>query len=184
MRPIPSELRVAIGVSSSMDRLCRFATLRPLSAAPGGFPLFAALFALLLYLVVLTTTPLSSHGKPLLLPVAQSATPFIDAGDLVHVSAAYDGSVFVSAKWYPAAELPQAITAAVRRSPSCPGCGLVLRIDRSLPFSHLRRLLRLVAAAGASNVILAVEPTPSAPLLPASNPACSGLAALATDAHG
>ena len=175
MLPIPSELGGAPRVSSLMDRNSRVATLRPLSAAAGGFPLLAALFAPLLYLVVLTTTPLTSHGKPLLLPVAHSATAFVDAGDLVHVSAAHDGSVFVGARWYPAAELPEAITAAVRQSPSCSGCGLVLRVDRSLPFSQLRRLLSLIRASGAPKAILAVEPTPSTPLLPASNQACSGL---------
>jgi len=168
---------VSSRVLSDMDGHRRLATCRPLHSA-GGVPLFAALFALLLFLIVLTTTPLTSHGKPLLLPVAQSSTPFIDAGDLVYVSATYDGSVFVDAKWYPSPELPGAIEAAVMRSPTCTGCGLVLRIDRSLPFSQLRRLLRHVAAAGASRVILAVEPTPSTPLLPASNPACSGLAPL------
>jgi len=177
MLPFHRNYVASLRVSSDMEGHCRLATYRPLHSA-GSVPLFAALFALLLFLLVFTTTPLSSHGKPLLLPVVQSSTPFIDAGDLVHVSATYDGAVFVDAKWYPSAELPKAIEAAVMRSPTCAGCGLVLRIDRSLPFSHLRGLLRHVSAAGASRVTLAVEPTPSAPLLSASNPACSGLAAL------
>ena len=150
------------------DRL-RLNPFWPFSPA-AGYALHAALFTALFLLITVATTPIASHGRTVLLPTAQSASPFIDAGDLVRVSVTYDGLVFVDAKWYPPSELPAAIALAVKRSPACSGCALVVSLDRSLPFGSVRRLLGLIQGAGASHIILAVHPTFSTPLLPAPNP--------------
>ena len=121
------------------------------------FPVVSVGLANLLFLVLLVGTPLSSHHKPLLLPEVPSPPLYLDAGDLVVISVQQDGSVFVGPKWYPVKELPTALQAVVRREPSATRIGLVLCIDRTVPFSSVRHLLRLVSATGASHVILRVE---------------------------
>jgi biopolymer transport protein ExbD len=148
-----------------MNRVTPFApTFHQVDVHP--FPLVTASLLTLLFLVFLMLTPVGSIHKPLLLPVATSAPTILDTGNLVHISVQADGSVFIDAKWYPLRELPQALHHAVLLTPPCRGCGLVLSIDRSLPFSSVRRLLRLIADAGGSHVILDVEPASAMPLLP------------------
>jgi biopolymer transport protein ExbD len=131
-------------------------TFRQVDVHP--YPLVTASLLTLLFLAFLMLTPVGSIHKPLLLPVATSAPTILDTGNLIHISIQADGFVFIDAKWYPLSDLPRALHHAVLVTPPCRGCGLVLSIDRSLPFSSVRRFLSLLAAAGASHVILDVEP--------------------------
>ena len=141
-----------------MHRCPAFAPSRA-HAGSQVFPVVSVTLAILLFLIFLVCTPVYSHHKPLLLPTVSSAPVYLDTGDLVVVSVQQDGSVFIDRRWYPPAELPAALAHVVRVVPSVTRTGLVLCVDRSLSFSSVRRLLRLVSAAGASRVILDVEPT-------------------------
>jgi biopolymer transport protein ExbD len=135
-------------------------------ATLGVFPLVLASLVFVLLIILLVGTPIFSHGRPLLLPTVASPTPYLDGGDLVHISVLDDGMVFIENRWYPLPELPRALAKAVLRAPRVPGAGLVLSLDRDLRFSTVRRLLRLLADAGATRVILKLEQTPAEPFQP------------------
>ena len=148
-----------------MNRLAPIAPKYSHSAL-GVYPFVFASFVLIVLVVFVVGTPILCHGRPLLLPAVASPTLYLDGGDLVHVSVQRDGRLFIEARSYSVPELPDELAKAVLLAPRVQGPGVVLRLDRDLSFSSVRRVLRLLADAGASRVMLQLEQSDGDTFLP------------------
>ena len=106
----------------------------------------------------LATAPEPPPPPGAALPFARGADPISDTPDQVVLSVLSDGTSWLGHRWFPASALPQALKAAIGRSPRA---RVLLRVDRALAFSRVRTALSTLSEAGARRVTLVVtEPEP------------------------
>ena len=129
------------------------------------WPQLQVSFLVLLFLVLLVGAPTHSHHGRLYLPVTTHPLPYLPGTHPVHIAVQRDGMVLINQKWYLVPELPQALAKALRSDSSSSAPLVIVTIDRSLSFATVRRLFRLLSAAGATKVVLETESERPLPVL-------------------
>ncbi len=130
------------------------------SLVVGVFPLVAAALFLSLWLYPgeAAWTQNRCGGRPVLLPVVDSAPRVGDTAHDSYITVQSDGSVFLDSKWYPDSEFSAMFQSVARVSLPYPGSRVFLKVDRSLPFERVRSLLRSLRDVGIGDATLIVEP--------------------------
>jgi len=108
--------------------------------------------SLVLLVILFVTAPLLSYPTlPVDLPLARSKDT---REDTLAVTYAKDGRLAVASRETRWEDLPTELIAEIRKRPEA---GVVLRVDKSVPYSVVQRLIQAAKQAGAKQVSLGTE---------------------------
>ncbi len=120
----------------------------------GGLVLQISLVTVVLVLFLsayASPPPYCFRGVPVDLPFVSGAPFFTESDRDIPVAVHRDGAIYIDTKLYPAIEFRDRLFELGTRSLNH---RVVIRADRSLPFTAVRAVLRSVRDAGYTNVVL------------------------------
>ena len=119
-------------------------------------PMIDMVFLLLVFFMCVSTLAQAEKQAPVELPESERSKVADDLSGRGTISVGEDGTVFMGTRRVELEDLKRRIQASLRENPDL---RIQLRADRKTAFTHMRKVLRACAEAGAYEIIFSTHQT-------------------------